>query len=182
MQILIDGFNLIYKFPELIEFMYSQKLDKGILGIIHILNEYIQAAARKEIPSELRLTGEYHLMIDGKKQPGINIEQEKVKYLQVYYTHELSADHFIKQFVRQSPYPRNICVITSDKAILQYTKRFGVKQISSEKFQEMVSQALSFDPSRPSPPGEEADLRLSKDEVSYWEKIFKDGNTTDNNV
>ena len=87
MGYLIDGFNLIYKFPHLEEMMYRNELNRARKGLIDILKrfEHIKKA-------------EIRVVFDGKKNQGDNTEQEHSGKIKIYYSLDYSADHLIKEF------------------------------------------------------------------------------------
>jgi predicted RNA-binding protein with PIN domain len=67
-------------------------------------------------------------------------------------------------------------VVTSDKDIIFYINRFGAKNITSEKFAEIVNktfteyleeqklQQISAEKENPS---------ITDEEISYWQKLFR---------
>lgn len=57
MILLIDGFNLIYKFPELEALMYESKLNLAREGLLKILNQYKVKRGNTVM----------HVFFDGKK-------------------------------------------------------------------------------------------------------------------
>ncbi len=57
MILLIDGFNLIYKFPELETLMYESKLNLAREGLLKLLNQYKTKRGNTVI----------HVFFDGKK-------------------------------------------------------------------------------------------------------------------
>ncbi len=171
---LVDGFNVIYKIPSLAEFMFQGKLSLGGSGLIRTLNDYADQVLSKKIPSNLRLTSRFIVMMDGKKEQGLDLRQETVRHCQVFYTHELSADALIKQYVRESTTPKHILVITSDKLILRQTKPYGVQQMNSEEFAAILERAAQSLNQSLLMPGEEEEIAFSDEELNYWQKIFPD--------
>ncbi len=164
MALLIDGFNLIYKFPELESFMYYGQLNKAREGLLEILRDY----------QKIRKGG-ITVVYDGKKEPSIEIRSERIGSIDVYYSLDYSADYLIKQFIKKDMNPKMITVVTSDKDIIFYVNRFGAKNITSEKFAEHVKSV--FDNSRlvedeKREEQEKVNPSISDDEISYWQKIF----------
>ena len=161
MGILIDGFNLIYKFPELEELMYAGKLSEARKRLLDILKEYHDIK-----PTNIRI------VFDGKKNQGDNLYQEIVGPFTVYYSHDFSADHLIKEFVKQDMNPRMIKIVTSDNGIISYVSRFHTVVLKSEAFAEQVKLAIekNIDEKQPE---KDANPTLSEEELSYWEKVFK---------
>lgn len=164
MALLIDGFNLIYKFPELEEMMYYSQLDNARQGLLEKMKEY-----QKIKKSVIRV------VFDGTKGAAGTTTSEKSGSIDVYYSLNYSADYLIKQFIKKDINPKMTTVITSDKDILFYVNRFGAKTMQSEKFADHVNKTIIE---------YEDELELKKiavekenpvvtdDEISYWEKIF----------
>lgn len=164
MALLIDGFNLIYKFPELESFMCYGQLNKAREGLLEILRDY----------QKIRKGG-ITVVFDGKKEPSIEVRSEKIGSIDVYYSLDYSADYLIKQFIKKDMNPKMITVITSDKDIIFYINRFGAKNISSEKFAENVQSVFKASQLAEEEKIEELEKlnpAISDDEISYWQKIF----------
>ncbi len=94
MAILIDGFNLIYKFPELEGMMYQGRLSDARIGLLNKLKEY-----RRITKSKITV------VFDGKKDQSFEVKSEKVQSIDVYYSLDYSADFLIKQFIKKDLNP-----------------------------------------------------------------------------
>ena len=160
MAILIDGFNLIYKFPELEELMYRGMLEEARSGLLDILKEYYNI---KKI--------HIRVVFDGKKKPSHNTKSERVGKIDVYYSLDYSADHLIKEFIKKDINPKMATVVTSDNDIINFVKRFKVKHYKSEDFCEIVKKTIEEHESEKLPEKED-DPVVTEDEVSFWEKMF----------
>ena len=161
MPLLIDGFNLIYKFPDLEEMMYRGLLDNARAGLLDKLKEF-QSIKKADI----------RVVFDGKKAPANNKRSENIGTIDIFYSLDYSADFLIKQFIKKDINPKMTTVITSDKDIIFYVKRFKAKIMESEKFAAYLDKSvkdhyLSLEPEK------EEDPVISTDEISYWEKLFK---------
>ncbi|MCL2025174.1 MAG: NYN domain-containing protein [Leptospirales bacterium] len=161
MGILIDGFNLIYKFPELEELMYAGKLNEARKGLLDILKEYHAIK-----PVHIRV------VFDGKKNQGDNLYQETIGPFTIYYSHDFSADHLIKEFVKGDMNPRMMKIVTSDNHIISYVSRFHAAVIKSEDFAEQVKSAIEKSISE-NQPEKDTNPTLSEEELAYWETVFK---------
>lgn len=164
MALLIDGFNLIYKFPELESHMCYGRLDRAREGLLEILRDY----------QKLRRGG-ITVVFDGKKEPSREIRSEKIGAIDVYYSLDYSADYLIKQFIKKDMNPRMITVVTSDKDIIFYINRFGAKNITSEKFAEQVKSVFEnslMEEEEKREELEKANPSISEDEISYWQRLF----------
>lgn len=160
MGYLIDGFNLIYKFPHLEGMMYEGKLNDARKGLIDILKDFY----RIKKP-------EIRVIFDGKKNPGDNTPQETLGPIRVYYSHDLSADHLIKEFVKTNPNPPMTTVVTSDKEIIFYVNRFKAPVIKSEDFAPQVQRAIE-DFEKGQAPEKDENPTLSEEELGFWERLF----------
>lgn len=169
MALLIDGFNLIYKFPELEGFMCFGQLNKAREGLLEIVRDY----------QKIRKMG-ITVVFDGKKEPSIEVRSEKIGSIDIYYSLDYSADYLIKQFIKKDMNPKMITVVTSDKDIIFYINRFGAKNITSEKFAEHVNSVFKNSMLAEEEKMEELQKinpSISDDEVSYWQKMFTKKNT-----
>ncbi len=161
MALLIDGFNLIYKFPELEEYMYRNRLTDARIGLLNKLKEY------------QRITGiQIRVVLDGKKQSSLEIRSERVGKIDVYYSLDFSADYLIKQFIKKDMNPKMTTVVTSDKDIIDFVRRFKAKVKKSEDFAKQVNDAFEKLLEEQTPEKEE-DPVLSDEEISFWEDQFK---------
>lgn len=169
MALLIDGFNLIYKFPELESFMAYGQLNKAREGLLEILRDY----------QKLR-KGAITVVFDGKKEPSIEVRSERIGSIDVYYSLDYSADYLIKQFIKKDMNPKMITVVTSDKDIIFYINRFKAKNLTSEKFAEHVKTVFETSRLAEDEKREEqgkVNPEISDDEISYWQKIFSGKNS-----
>jgi predicted RNA-binding protein with PIN domain len=161
MGILIDGFNLIYKFPALEELMHAGKLSEARKALIEILKEYNAIK-----PADIRI------VFDGKRNQGDRLHQESIGAFTVYYSHDFSADHIIKEFVKHSLNPRMMKIVTSDNDIIAYVARFHAAVIKSEDFAEQIKSAIAKNISEKIPEKDSNPI-LSQEELLYWEEMFK---------
>ncbi|EPG67720.1 YacP-like NYN domain protein [Leptospira wolffii serovar Khorat str. Khorat-H2] len=158
----IDGFNLIYKFPELEEFMYSNRLRDARVGLLRILESYSKKIKSPKI----------HVFFDGKKEKGNDTRKDAYGDLQVYFSLDEKADELIKEYIKFSPRPADLFVVTSDQEILIFAKRLGAKTILSEEFAEKVEKAFS---EKPKIEEKDSKEKLSPSELLYWKELFKKG-------
>ena len=158
--VLVDGFNLIYKFPDLEEKMSRGDLPGAMKGLVEILKDY-QKAAKKKI----------RVVFDGRKQVGLDMTSERCGSIDVFYSLDYTADFVIMQFIKQDPRPSLTTVISSDKAIVSFVNRFGAKFMLSENFAKLI--AATLEPKEEPPAEKEENVTLSADEVGFWEKMFK---------
>jgi uncharacterized protein len=160
MIFLIDGFNLIYKFPDLEGLMYEGKLSEARKGLLDKLKDYG------------RITGaRMRVVFDGKKDHSLGIKSEKYGKIDVYYSLDYSADYLIKEFIKKDINPRQSTVITSDKDIIAYVSRFKAKVKKSEDFAEQMNRDMEKIIEAKNPEKEENPL-VTDEEVSFWQNLF----------
>ena len=161
MAFLIDGFNLLYKFPEFEGLMYASRLEDARIGLLNRLKQYVKISGKQ-----------VRVVFDGKKQPSLGIKRERYASIDVYYSLDYSADFLIKQFIKKDINPKMTTVVTSDKDIIFYVNRFKAKVMKSEDFAVMVDTTIrEFNEARI--PEKEDDPVLTEEEVSFWENMFK---------
>ena len=113
------------------------------------------------------------MFFDGKKRQGDERTRELVSEIRVYYSHDRSADHLIKQFINKAPSPGEIWVVSSDKDIRRHAKKHRCHGETSEEFAKRIRDALA--PKAVEEPEKDEDPRLSRNEISFWENMFRQG-------
>jgi uncharacterized protein len=161
MAVLIDGFNLIYKFPHLESMMYESRLNDARKGLLEILGEY-----------NCIKTEQIKVIFDGKKNPSDKTTRDRFRSIEIYFSHNYSADSLIKELVKKSINPKMLTVITSDKDISVYAGRFRAKVIKSEVFAAAVVKEIE-DSKLSAVREKDDDPVLSQEEIKYWEEMFK---------
>jgi predicted RNA-binding protein with PIN domain len=163
MLYVVDGFNLIYKFPELEAFMYEDRLKEAMNGLLGKLSRF-----QKE-----KSGNKFYVFFDGKKDKGNPVYQDEFDGMKIYYSHDLTADHIIKAFIRQHPSPGNLTIVSSDKKIKEYAKSHKCQIATSEEFHKLTEEA-----SRPKSEAEDTkshDPKLTDKEIRDWALLFKKG-------
>ncbi len=163
MALLIDGFNLIYKFADLVELMRRGRLTAARQGLLHKLKAFQKVTGEKKIC----------VFLDGKKEESLDIKSEKIgSNLEIYYSLHFSADALIKEFIKKDPNPKMTTVVTSDKSIIDFSLRYKAKVKKSEDFASQIDNELrtEFEERLPE---KEIDPVVDEAEVEYWEKIFR---------
>jgi predicted RNA-binding protein with PIN domain len=170
MDIIIDGYNVIFKISEL---GYStEKCDIEVLRnrLLALLEQYKEKRKHKLI-----------VVFDGQGH-GNSLETRAAGIDVVFSRHDLDADEEIKRMVSVSENPKHITVITSDRDIEQYVKKYGCKVVGPLAFYNDIKkkvarlQAAGQEDSRFK--REEDDepiskyLGPSKSEARYWLKVF----------
>lgn len=161
MTLLLDAFNLIYKFPDLEENMARGQLVEARQGLLARL-QLLQKRWKKPL--------EIHCFFDGKKNRGVDVRREFSHGMQLYYSHDLSADHLIKEYIKTYPRPGALNIVSTDKEILEFARKHKCQRKTSEEFAAWVNEVLGAKPEKPE---KDENPRLSQDEVAYWEAMFK---------
>ncbi len=170
MDVIVDGYNLIFNIKELgsstekgdIEFMRNRFLS--------ILEQYKEERKHKLI-----------VVFDGKGYG--NSCKNEVSGIDVVYSRSgLDADEEIKRMVSNSKHPRQIIVVTSDRNIIQFVRKYGSKVVEPLKFYKDVKKKIT----RLSTSKQEG-MKIAKEEekepiskyvgpskaeAEYWLKVF----------
>ncbi|MGR3294421.1 MAG: NYN domain-containing protein [Candidatus Scalindua sp.] len=170
MDIIVDGYNVIFKVPEL---GYStEKCDIEILRnrFLALLEQYKEKRRHKLI-----------VVFDGKGH-GNSSEARAAGIDVVFSRQDIDADEEIKRMVSNSGNPRHITVITADRDIEQYVKKYGCKVVEPQAFYRDIKRNVARLQSTKSDgrlfTKEEADepaskyLGPSRTEAEYWLKVF----------
>ncbi len=181
----IDAFNLIYKFPELEEHMYRGQLEQAMRGLTDVLtrlrSEHGKVKRGKRLP-------ELHVFFDGKRKAGDETRRLQLGGLQLYYSHDLSADHLIREFLKSVASPGEVTVVSSDKEVLDYARKHRCHRKTSDEFALWVDDFLGGGllddrPGRSElrknrkrkdeDADKDVDVELGADEVAYWQEMFR---------
>jgi len=172
MDIIVDGYNVIFKISEL---GYStEKCDIEVLRnrFLTLLEQYKEKRKHKLI---VVFDGQGTGNSSGTRAAGIDV---------VFSREGFDADEEIKSIVRNSENPRHITVITSDRDIEQCVKKYGCRVVDSLAFYRDIKKKVSDIQAEG-----QGDIRLkkeeddepiskyigpSKSEAQYWLKIFSD--------
>lgn len=160
MILVLDGFNVIYKFPEFEEDMVRGQLESAMRG----LTSYM-AFLRKSYPKM-----EIHIFFDGRRSRGDDTFRDYESGIHTYYSIDESADHLIREFVESKFGGEQIRVVSSDKQVRQYAKAHRCELQSSEEFYEWYGKATAPKPGRVA---EKPDRQMSSREVEDWMKLFR---------
>ncbi len=164
MTLLIDAFNLIYKFPELEERMYRGQLTEARRGLLELLLRLRSVWGRPLV---------VHVFFDGKKKSGDETRREAVSGMETYFSCDLSADHLIKEYIKRSPSPGELTVVSSDKDVLLFARKHRCRFRTSEDFAAWADSVLQ---PKTEPVPEKSDRpQLSEGEVDEWLRLFNEG-------
>lgn len=113
--------------------MYEDRLDEAKDGLLLLLSNVSN-----------RKTGcEFIVFIDGKRVKGDYETYQEVKSgIQIYYSQDQKADDLILAYIRENDSPNKLSLVTSDKKLLQFARRFKLKCYTSELYSEQVKLLL----------------------------------------
>ncbi len=163
MAILIDGFNLLYEFPDLEGLMYQGKISEARKGLLNKLKEYVKISGAR-----------VRVVFDGKKEELLDITSEHIGAIDVYYSLDYSADYLIKEFIKKDPNPRMTIVVTSDNDITEFVKRFRARVKKSREFADHINNTFEKWLESQIPEKDDNPV-LTEEEISYWENLFSRG-------
>ncbi len=179
MDIIIDGYNVIFKISEL--GYIAEKCDIETLRnrFLTLLEQYKEKRKHKLI-----------VVFDG--QGAGNSYETRAAGIDVVFSREgLDADEEIKRMVSGSVNPRHTTVITSDRDIEQYVKKYGCKVVEPSAFYRDIKkkvehiQSTGKEDSRLKKKEEDEPISKylgpSKSEAQYWLNVFSEdaGNKSD---
>lgn len=152
--------NLIYKFPELAFCLGEYRLEDARLGLLENLFSFF--------PNKKQ--GSVLVFFDGRKSADPECYSEEILGFSVHYSQEKKADELIIGYLTYCESPSQCLVVTSDKEILGYARRFRAKRKTSDEFYLDWKQKLLEEK-------EEDFLELkegltSDSENAYWERLF----------
>ena len=140
--------------------MHRGDLEAAMQGLIALLRRANTALEAKY---------QWRIFFDGKRRRGDETRQIDEAGLQVYFSHDLSADFLIQQFVRQYSTPADLKVVSSDKKLQESLRKFKVRRQSSEEFAAWLQGVLEAGvPAAPEKPERAPDAA----EVDYWRRMF----------
>ncbi|MFQ5965583.1 MAG: NYN domain-containing protein [Candidatus Scalinduaceae bacterium] len=172
MDVIVDAYNVIFKVPELGAITSKCDIETLRERFLSVLRQY--KAERKH-----KLT----VVFDGKGYGASNSTRDTGIDV-VFSRPGFDADEEIKRLVSNSSRPRQIIVVTSDRDIQQFVRRYGSKVVEPLEFYKEVKKKIAS-PSgfrhgggkRIARDGREPISKYtgpSKSEAQYWLKVFKD--------
>jgi predicted RNA-binding protein with PIN domain len=156
-KIIIDGWNLAWKIPEIAKFIPDNLPRARKLLNTRLKNYYQQKKVNLKI------------IYDGK--PGIIDYESSGRQIDIHFSQDPEkADHLIVKFLKKEKFPHQWSVITSDRELATKVRNAGALAISSDtflrKFRSFSSQHGNNE-AKSSP-------QLSKEEINFWLKKFRE--------
>ncbi|MCQ4574850.1 MAG: NYN domain-containing protein [Candidatus Brocadiales bacterium] len=166
MHIIIDGYNLIFAVPELVEVMDKGKMETAREVLLAALSDY-EGKSRQKVT----------VVFDGRDKEGdeyMAISQKQHHGgVNVIFSKGTTADEDIKDIINSSPNTKNMCIVTSDKSIIQTARSSGCKLAEPGEFYKKITPAPKK--GRASTRGEPLVKyrEVPEEQVDYWLKVFK---------
>ena len=167
MILLVDAFNLIYKFPELEEDMARGELEQAMRGLLARLAEF-----RKAYTAHKSRQLVVHVFFDGKRKRGDETRRLKQDGLDLYFSHDLSADHLIMEFIGRHATPGDLTIVSTDKKIREFARKHRCQRRTSEEFAEWLLETIQPAP-EDDDDGSAKPESVSEDEIAYWQDMFR---------
>ncbi|MDR4506314.1 MAG: NYN domain-containing protein [Candidatus Scalindua sp.] len=168
MNVIIDGYNMLFGVPELVAQIDRCDMETLRNRLISLLEQY-----KEKRRHDLTVVFDGNVGASSRTSvSGIDV---------VFPRTGLDADEEIKRMVSNSGNPRQITVVTGDRNIRQFVKRCGSKVIGPVEFFKAVQMKID----RFSQAGHESTHKMrdgkepmskimgpSKTESQYWLKVF----------
>lgn len=116
MLYLIDGYNVLHKLQGLKEGSFKASQEKFI-GLLEIFSLNQKNAKIK-------------VVFDGKGKFYTN----QAAGVKVVFAGDISADRKIKDLLNHASFARDICVVSDDREIKAFARRFGARHLGVDKF------------------------------------------------
>jgi predicted RNA-binding protein with PIN domain len=162
-HLLIDGYNLIRGAPSFAG-QEAISLEAGRKALIHALGEYARDTGAK-----------ITLFFDGDGNLNLPISSQPIPEVKVIFSRPPQiADDLINEVVQAKHGAKRLRVITSDREIRNFAKRHKIRSTASHTFADEMEEP----PRRVVRPADtkqrekSANLALSQDEITHWEKLF----------
>lgn len=171
MDVIVDGYNVIFKVPELGD--STKKCDIEILRnrLLSVLEQYKEKRKHKLI-----------VVFDGQGS-GVSYKSNISGIDVVFPRPGLDADEEIKRMVSNSKRPREIMVVTSDRDIKRFVVKCGSKVMEPLEFYRDVTKKIAHQTAdgrgRKEIMRDEGEPMSkytgpSKSEAQHWLKVFSD--------
>jgi uncharacterized protein len=162
-EYVIDGFNLMYKFPDSESLIYENKIEDAKKSLLNHLLFFYQNSKNISIS----------LYLDGRNLENLSLTEESWNEIYIHYSHIRKADYFIKAHIRKSLYHSRITLVSSDKELIHYAKKYGCKYLKSEEFFNFYNELIK---KREVLEEKEFNINLTNGEVNMWLQLFRESN------
>ena len=152
LKVIVDGYNLIYQFPELRRIL-ERDLDTAREGLLNRIGLY---ASEKHVQAVVIFDGDGRVMPDTEKRSVVKV---------VYSKPPEKADPVIKRMIEKD-YDKDIVVVSSDREIVNYARLYSVKTISSNRFAHEILEKPKNEVEK------KFDTSMSQNELDEWLHLF----------
>ncbi len=155
-KIIIDGYNMIHRVPELCQFL-SESLERSREELIRQLKSYL-----------LTKKVEATLIFDGNHPPiGIDPIRQSRSLKIIFSRYPFKADPLIKELIKKEQHQKSLIIVTDDSDIIQFAKTHQTKVLSTVEFyNRMMKRFQNHDIYH------KFDKDLSEEELAEWLRIF----------
>jgi predicted RNA-binding protein with PIN domain len=168
MNLLIDGYNLMYSAGLLPRGIGPGTLERARRALINLLLRHLPA---EQVARTV-------LVFDAKDAPPDVPSEQQVGGLRVLFARDhAEADDLIEQLIRQESAPRRLLVVTSDQRLRTAARRRRARAVKSEDWLDQLERdAAARRPTGPAqpapPPPPRKEQTLSDEETAAWLQEF----------
>jgi hypothetical protein len=167
MNLLIDGYNLMYRAGLLPRRIGPGTLERARHALINLLLRHLPA---EQIARTV-------LVFDAKDAPPDVPSEQQVGGLRVLFARDHDeADDLIEQLIRQESVPRRLLVVTSDQRLRTAARRRRAQAVKSEDWLDQLERDAATrrptGPAEPTPPPPQKEQPLSDEETAAWLQEF----------
>ena len=152
--ILVDGYNLIFHFPEIRKRM-EMDLESARDELVHLLRTVVNSKREKMV---IFFDGDDRAVCPSKQEGSVQI---------IFSRKPEGADPLIKRWIERDHDSISL-VISSDAEIVSFAKLYAVKTSSSKQYAYHVHQTLApaFQ--------KKYDDSITEEEIDEWLRLFRD--------
>jgi|GEM_PF-286703 len=153
-KVLVDGYNLIYQFPELRKWL-EMDLERAREGLLSRLSDY---AKEKQVEMVVVFDGDDRNFKEPNTYREISV---------IFSKFPEKADTVIMQFIDKEKEAKNLLVVSTDNDIKNYAQFSGVNVVSSQQFAFEIGQKSISEMEK------KYDYTMDSTEMEDWMKLFR---------
>ena len=133
MALIIDGYNLAFARRQPASEYDPHECEEARAWVIDMLTRYKALTGRRVV-----------LIFDGGRKGAHMPRFQHMNGLTLIFSElDIEADDEIRAFIANDPNPKNLRLVTSDRAVRQFARRYGVTLVESNDFIEEMEQLLN---------------------------------------